>query len=255
MATLSVALARRVLRRRICALQSCSGFVADALRPFVKTDRKQVLDVVIPDYRPNPGTEEELDGAALEGLPQLPYILYVGALRRIKGLEPLLAAYAQLTAAPPLVLIGMPAPETPKSFPSGVIVLPPTTTATVMAAWDRALFGVAPSILPEPLGNVVHEAMSRGRPVIGTRPGGHGEMIRHGVSGLLVPSGDVPALRDAMQHLLDEPRVRQAMGDAARVDAARFTRERVLPRFLALFEQVASSGVRRSVHCPGRRVP
>ena len=33
---------------------------------------------------------------------------------------------------------------------------------TVMAMWDRAMFGVFPTRIPEALGNVVHEAMSRG---------------------------------------------------------------------------------------------
>ena len=49
--------------------------------------------------------------------------------------------------------------------------------AAVMAAWDRAMFGVMPSLWPEPFGATVAEAMNRGKPVIGTTLGGHVDMI------------------------------------------------------------------------------
>ena len=93
-----------------------------------------------------------------------------------------------------MVLAGPLAPDTPESFPDGVTVLTSVPHPTVMAMWDRALFGVFPTKWPEALGNVVHEAMSRGRAVIGTRPGGHEDMIEDGETGLLVEAGNVEAL-------------------------------------------------------------
>ncbi len=62
-----------------------------------------------------------------------------------------------------------------------------------MAAWDRAMFGVMPSLWPEPFGATVAEGMNRGKPVIGTTLGGHVDMIGED-AGLLVPQGDVGAL-------------------------------------------------------------
>ena len=58
------------------------------------------------------------------------------------------------------------------------------------------------------------KGMSRGKAVIGTTPGGHTDMIVDGVTGLLVPPGDVDALRAAMQTLLDDPELCVRFGRA-----------------------------------------
>ncbi len=57
----------------------------------------------------------------------------------------------------------------------------------VMAAWERCLFGVVPSVWPDPLPGVVREPMTRGGPVIGSDIGGIPDMIEHERNGLLVP--------------------------------------------------------------------
>jgi glycosyltransferase involved in cell wall biosynthesis len=108
----------------------------------------------------------------------------------------------------------------------------------VMDLWDSCLFGVAPSIFPEPLGSVVHEAMSRGKAMIGTTPGGHTDMIVDGETGVLVPAGDVVALRDAMQRLVDDEPFRTRLGDAARVRADRFSADLVVPQFEDFYYRV-----------------
>ena len=103
-------------------------------------------------------------------------------------------------------MVGIKTPDTPESFPAGVTALTAVPHGTVMAMWDRALFGVFPSKWPEPLATVVHEAMSRGRPVIGTTPGGHEDMIDDGETGFLVPGGDAKALAEAMARLVEDER-------------------------------------------------
>ena len=168
-------------------------------------------------------------------LPAQPYILFVGALRRIKGLPVLLSAYRRLDNAPPLVLIGARAPDTPELDVPGVRVLPPTSNAMVLRAWAGAMFGVAPSQIAEPFGIVVHEAMRAGRPVIGTRPGGHEEQIEDGVSGLLVPSGDVGALEVAMRRLIADGDLRRRMSVAARLQAQRVDAEDTVTRLEAIY--------------------
>ncbi len=235
-ATVGVLAGRRLIRRRLAALHSCSGYVEEVMeQDLLSADQRQCLPrVVIPDFR-----DDDVDASSAAeppGLPTEPFILFVGALREVKGVPVLLEAYERLSSPrPPLVLIGGRTPDTPASFPAGVTVLHDLPQAEVMAAWDRALFGVAPSVLPEPLGNVVHEAMSRGRPVIGTKPGGHGDMIEPGVSGLLVPAGDVAALAAAMQRLLGDEAAREAMGRAAQVQARRFAESAVFPKFARLY--------------------
>jgi glycosyltransferase involved in cell wall biosynthesis len=64
--------------------------------------------------------------------------------------------------------------------------------------------------------NVLLESLACGVPVVATEVGGVPEIIRHGRDGLLVPYGDLPALRDALQSALDRRWDRQALVERAR---------------------------------------
>lgn len=244
MATAGVLLGRLLLRRKVTALHSVSGYVEGVMNEHLFGGRPPGLERILPDFREDVGDvppKQEF----LDRLPDAPYMLFVGALRRIKGVQELLDAYERLGTDVPLVLIGTQAPDTPTEFPPNVTVLRNVPFSAVLAAWDRALFGIAPSVLAEPLGNVIHEGMSRGRPVIGTTPGGHGDMISEGITGLLVPSGDVKALTDAMRRLLDDSEATRAMGERARESAGRFTVDAVMPGFERLYDEVVESEGRR----------
>ncbi|WP_330447854.1 glycosyltransferase (plasmid) [Paracoccus marcusii] len=65
----------------------------------------------------------------------------------------------------------------------------------------------------------VMEAMACGLPVICSRIGGTGDMIRDGVDGFLVPQGDVAAIVDRLRRLQSDPEFAGAMGQAARQSA------------------------------------
>lgn len=67
----------------------------------------------------------------------------------------------------------------------------------------------------EAFGWVLAEAMSFRKPVVATRVGAIPEIVRHGETGLLVPSRNPAQLAAAMLELLDHPRL-PAMGEAAR---------------------------------------
>jgi len=73
---------------------------------------------------------------------------------------------------------------------------------------------VLTSAHPEPLGNVVIEAMACRKPVIATNIGGPPEMIEEGISGLLVPPADPEALAQAMRVLIGDPDRCRSMGEA-----------------------------------------
>jgi glycosyltransferase involved in cell wall biosynthesis len=85
--------------------------------------------------------------------------------------------------------------------------------AAATAALDIA---VMPSVVPEPFGNVVMEAMCLGKPVVASANGGGREQIEDGVTGLLVPPGDADALAGALGMLLADPERARAMGEAGR---------------------------------------
>lgn len=81
------------------------------------------------------------------------------------------------------------------------------------------LAGASLSVLPslsEGISNTVLESMAAGVPVVATRVGGTPEIIEDGVSGLLVPPRDAPALAAAMQRLLSNPVLSSSLRDAAR---------------------------------------
>ena len=238
-ATFAVLSQRAWLRSRMDSLHSCSGFMQDLMEDYLLRGQKHDLaaNVVIPDFHPEDETLPEVKLTSLvESLPATPFILFVGALRRAKGVEILLKAYAGLrNPRPPLVLIGSTAPDTPP-IPPDVTVLHDLPFPAILEAWRRCLFGVCPSIWPEPLGNVVHEGMSQAKAVIGTVPGGHASMIRDGVSGLLVQSGNLEQLRDAMTALIDDEELRETLGHNVSVHASEFTAEVGLPLFRDFYE-------------------
>jgi glycosyltransferase involved in cell wall biosynthesis len=223
-----------VLRRKTTAIHSVSHFVAEKMDRYLHVEGAR--DVVVPNFHEDV-SGQPLDEEMLARLPAEPFVFYVGAFRKIKGIEELFAAYARLDDPPPLVLAGTRAPDTPNEFPEGATVVENVPYPTLLAMWERAMFGVFPTRIPEALGNVVHEAMSKGRAVIGTRPGGHEDMIEDGVSGLLVPAGDAEALAVAMARLAGDPELRERLGTAALVRARDFTPEAVMPRMEQLYRQ------------------
>jgi glycosyltransferase involved in cell wall biosynthesis len=82
------------------------------------------------------------------------------------------------------------------------------------------------------------EAMSSGIPVILSRTGGTGDIIRSGETGFLIEPGDGHGLAERLDYLLENPEAVRAMGKAARVDAEeRFDMTGNIARTIALMRQ------------------
>ncbi len=235
-----------LLKHKLSAAVSVSTYVDGALQhSFLGEDRrasgKQALviaDIVTPSGVSN---DEDLSSDPfLKRLPTEPFILFVGALRAVKGLNMLLNAYRQLVDAPPLVLIGTAWPDTPRDLPPGVLMFESVPHRSVMAAWQRSLFGVAPSLLPESLSGVVREGMISGKAMIATDVGGTRDMIRHEESGLLVAANDDDALAIAMRRLIDDAALRERLGTAGRASAAQFTGQMIATQFEQLYRRLIS---------------
>lgn len=71
------------------------------------------------------------------------------------------------------------------------------------------------SIMPEPMGRVILEGMTLGKPTIATNHGGPTEIIEPGISGFLVEPGNPKALADCMFEVLESPSLRARVGNAA----------------------------------------
>ena len=186
---------------------------------------------VIPNFLPDePGLHQENMDIYLAQLPPEEFLLFVGDLGHEKGLFVLLRAYAELSNAPPLVLIGRAYGDTPAAFPPNVFVYKSWPHAAVLQAWRHSMAALAPSIWPEPFGLVVIEAMMSSRPVIASKTGGVTDLVVDGETGLLVPPGDPTALRQAIERLLADPGLRRCMGQAARRKVTEFQASAVVPR-------------------------
>ena len=197
---------------------------------------------VVPNFLPNSSTkpQDSLDPYVAQ-LPNQEFMLFVGDLRPMKGLDVLLTAYTALQDAPPLVLIGKAWPDTPTELPPNTLVLHNWPNYAVMEAWRRSSIALVPSIWPEPFGIVVIEAMAGATPVIASRIGGIPEIVVDGESGMLVPPGDPVALRMAMECLLKDANLRQRMGRAAKQRASEFEAGAVVPQIEAIYQQVMAS--------------
>lgn len=135
-----------------------------------------------------------------------PHALFVGRLSEEKGVLELLEAAAGL----PLVVVG----DGPlrDRVPGALGFVPPDEVGAYL---DRAAVVVCPS-RREGYGVVAREAMAHGRPVVATRVGGLAEAVVDGETGLLVPPGDIAALRTALEVLLADAGLRSRMGAAGR---------------------------------------
>ncbi|HOC18771.1 MAG TPA: glycosyltransferase family 4 protein, partial [Vicinamibacterales bacterium] len=98
------------------------------------------------------------------------------------------------------------------------------------------------SSVTEGLGTSLLDAMAAARPIVATRAGGIPEVVEDGVSGLLVPPADGPALAAALLALLaDQPR-RRRMGEAGLARARqRFSADRMVSETVAAYERVLAS--------------
>lgn len=92
--------------------------------------------------------------------------------------------------------------------------------------WMQAMDVIIHASEYEPFGIVVIEAMSLGKAVIASIPGGPEEMIRSGEQGLLVQSGDVAALATAIESYLTDTELAEKCGRGARERAQDFSLER-----------------------------
>lgn len=98
--------------------------------------------------------------------------------------------------------------------------------------------------LAEGISNTILEAMASGLPVTATDVGGNADLVDPGVSGHIVPAGDVPALAQSLQRWARDAEGRRAAGLAGRRRVeARFSLDAMVRAYEQVYRQLLAGRV------------
>jgi glycosyltransferase involved in cell wall biosynthesis len=97
------------------------------------------------------------------------------------------------------------------------------------------------SVIPEPFGLVVVEAMALGRPVVAADSGGPAEILTPG-SGITFDSGEPAQLTDILRRLLSSPQLLTELGSGARERVLEFSIERHVAAMQAIYRKFLKRG-------------
>lgn len=179
---------------------------------------------------PNPVDLEMFSPAGEKALSKKshPTILYVGQIKKIKGIHLLVQAVKSLKRESGLA---------PKVLIAGVVTNPKDERyyeelQEMSRGLDIRFLGWVPHkklpavyrkadvfLLPsytEALGKVTMEAMASGLPVVATKTSGSKYLIEDGETGFLVPIGDVEDIKQKIKMLIENPDLKERMSKAGR---------------------------------------
>jgi glycosyltransferase involved in cell wall biosynthesis len=95
-----------------------------------------------------------------------------------------------------------------------------------------------PTTYGEGIPKVLIEAAACGRAIIATDAPGCREIVLDGLNGILIPLGNPEALADAIRKLVEDPLLRQKMGEEGRgIALSEFSSEYVISQTLDLYKQ------------------
>ncbi len=169
--------------------------------------------------------------------PGPPTVLFVGGLEPRKGLEYLIRAMERVADVVPDVRLvavaktgfrGTDQWATYKALAENLKILSridyneSVDESTLLQFYSDCDVLVLPS-KTEGWGLSLMEAMVCGKPVVASRAGGIPELVRDGLDGILVDTGDVRWLAEAIVSLLKDPQLRARMGTSGRERAVQFS--------------------------------
>ncbi len=178
-------------------------------------------------------------------------VMHISNFRPVKRVEDVVEVFARILKKVParLVFVGD-GPERPRAvhraeelgLRSQVVFLGKHASVDELIACADVL------LLPsenESFGLAALEGMASGAPVVASRVGGLPEVVEHGVSGFLLPVGDVDAMAEAAVEILSDPRMHTRMAEAGRRRAEEcFSAASVVPRYEAIYDRVLSGSGR-----------
>lgn len=175
-----------------------------------------------------------------------PIVLFVGRLVYYKGVHVLVRAFKDVDAELLLVGQGILEPELRSlaktlNIENKVHFVPAVADEELSAYYNACDIFVLPSIaVTEAYGLVQLEAHASGKSVISTDlPTGVPYVNQHGVSGLVVPPGDVERLASALQELVANKALRDTLGHQARTRMLQsFTSQVMAEKILKIYQEI-----------------
>jgi glycosyltransferase involved in cell wall biosynthesis len=206
---------------------------------------------------PAGGSSEQATARAELGLSEEPFIvLFYGRLSPEKGVDILISAVAGLGGGGRPVEVVLMGPYLEDTYGRDLLASAPGVTihhlpmrTDVVTPLHAADVVAVPSVCEDAFPRTVLEALSTGRPVIGSSIGGIPEALTGDFARFLVPPGDVGALTATLTEVLDWRRREPGLGQACTDHVARnFSKSGMVDGV----EQRLVDAVRRPPRGPGR---
>jgi glycosyltransferase involved in cell wall biosynthesis len=244
-----------LLRRHLQALRAADALVAisrftrDNYRRLFPEARR-VVDIPngvdLAPFAERVGRPAELD----PGIRSKRYFLFLGRLKKRKGVDLLLEATARLARASNQVqvVIAGPGEERPALEEQGrrlglgerIRFVGSATGAAKTFLVQNALAVVMPSRQWEAFPLVILESYAAGTPVIGARVPGLDDLVSPNQTGWQVPAESPDELARAMQAAWDDPIQTAVLGERARAMAQAYSWRAIALRHLTLYEKLRS---------------
>lgn len=235
-------LVRRVAERltvRIAVSPAAQQYAGEALKLPLGAFRLVPNGVDTAQYRDATPIPELLD-------PERPLLLFVGRLEPRKGLDVLVRAFLRLRASRPrlrLCVVGE-GPDRqrcqemiPSSIRPDVLFVGAVSEQEKPRYHASADLYVAPNTGGESFGIVLLEGMAAGLPIIASDIPGFRTVLKDGRQGRLVAPNDAFAMAEAIDTLLSNDKLRQAMAAEGRRSAAEYDWSVVGARVLDLYRE------------------
>ncbi|MEU7908083.1 glycosyltransferase family 4 protein [Actinoplanes sp. NPDC049118] len=234
---------REEMRRHYPALSAVVTVTeADALAVRARLPAADLPILPIPNSVPDPGIAPADGGSRI--------VVAAGRLATVKRYELLVRAFAKVVAERPDWSLriyggggqaaGLATLIADLDLHNHVFMMGAYTP--LEAEWTKGSIAAVTSS-KESFGMTIVEAMRCGLPVVSTAcPVGPAEIIKDGVDGLLVPTGDVDAIAAGLLRLINDDGLRAALGRAARENSRRYDPAPVAARYAELFARLHPGG-------------
>jgi glycosyltransferase involved in cell wall biosynthesis len=175
-------------------------------------------------------------------------LLFVGGIKKIKGIKFLIKAMPLIIDKIPNVSLDIVGDGDDKNeliklandlkLQSRIKFLGWISNENLTTVYRNADVVVIPSIVPESFCLIGPEAMSVGRPIVGSNVGGIPEWLDDGKTGFLVDPGNSRQIAEKVIQLLSDRKLLEQMGKNARKKAEQFSIEKHADKIEKIYEEL-----------------